>query len=472
MKEAGEIQFLRRENALKDAENALLRQTIAGLEEKLNFVLSLLSSPKAELVKKDSHNSSLPPSSDLFGTAVKKNQSLRPSSTLKSGGQLGHAGTTLEMRDRPDVVIDLTSAVCSRCGTSLSTATPILQARRQVVEIPPIVPIYKEYRQYSCTCPTCTHEELPVFPLGVSAPIQYGSSVESLLSYLSVYQYIPYGRLQHLFANVFSLPISQGTIGNIMERVADKCAQYYGDIKTQIAESQVVGSDETGAKVNGKKAWIWVWQNTEATYIVPSDNRGARTVDQVFENGLPNATLVSDRFNAQLKTKSKANQMCLAHIKRDAIYLEETEKHPFACQFNQFISEVFAVKKEQIEQNQAFVQGQQEAQIMEQKLNELLAITIIDEKYKQTKTLQNSMIKNRNALLPCLYNLDIPPDNNGSERAIRMVKVKQKISGQFKSGQTAFCTIRSVIDTIKKRGEQILEELSNIITNSAKAEPV
>jgi transposase len=471
MKEAGEIQFLRRELALERASNAELRQTIAGLEEKLKLVLGLLNSSKSD-VKKDSHNSSLPPSSDLFGTAVKKTQSLREPSLLKSGGQLGHPGTTLELTDTPDVVIDLSNDFCRRCGASLSTTTPTLQARRQVVELPPIVPIYTEYRQYSCTCPSCQLVQSPAFPLGVTAPIQYGSNVESLLSYLSVYQYLPYERLQHLFAHVFSLPLSQGTIGNIIQRVADKCAPFYESIKAQLLESAVVGSDETGMKVNGKKSWAWAWQNTTNTYIVSSDNRSGKTIEQVFENGLPNATLVTDRWKAQLNTPSKANQICLAHIKRELIYLEETEKHPFASQFNRFISQVFTTKKEQITQQKTFEKEQLEAQIIEQQLDELLALTITDDKHKKTKTLQISMIKHRNNLLPCLYNLDIPPDNNGSERAIRMIKVKQKISGQFKSGQTAFCTIRSVIDTLKKRGEEILYELNNIVSNKTQGQPV
>jgi transposase len=470
MKEAGEIIYLRAENAALKAENAEFRQTILGLTEKVNFLLTLLAPTTEGSIKKDSHNSSLPPSSDLFVSPLKKTQSLRPPSLLKSGGQLGHSGKTLEMRPTPDEVIDLKSTFCSRCGTSLSTTEATvfsLLARRQVVEIPPILPIYREYRQFCCTCPTCQHEQSPAFPLNITAPIQYGSSVESLLSYLSVYQYVPYERLQHLFANVFSLPLSQGTIANIIERVADKCSDFYDDIKAQILESQVVGSDETGAKVNGEKSWIWVWQNTTNTFIVPSDNRSGKTIDQVFENGLPQATLVSDRWRAQLNTKTKANQICLAHLKREAIYLEEAEKHPFATQFNQFITQIFGIKAEQVKKQQAFEQGQSTAQIIEQRLNELLAITITDKKDKKTKALQNSMIKHRNNILPCLYNLDIPPDNNGSERAIRMIKVKQKISGQFKSGQTAFCTIRSVIDTIKKRGNEILKSLINILNYEA-----
>lgn len=433
----------------------LQSQKIKSLEEKVELLLDLL---QKKHIKKDSHNSSLPPSSDLFT----KNKSLRPVSTRSNGGQIGHKGSTLEMRETPDKIIDLKSDFCSVCGQSLTAELFTLKAKRQVIEIPPIVPIYEEYRQYVCQCPTCQNQQLADFPLGVNAPIQYGSSVETLVGYFSVYQFIPFKRLQSLFSQLFSLPLSQGSIGNILERSAQKCQGVYQEIKTQILHSSVVGSDETGAKVNGTKWWIWVWQNLQNTFLVASDNRGSKTVDSVFENGLPNSAIVSDRWAAQLKTHSKNNQICLAHLLRDLIFLIESEQLEFATRFKTFIISIFDKRKIMIESNKAYNQNSEETVFLEQTLNQLLLIAIDKEKYPKSAAFQVSMIKNRNFILPCLYNLEIPPDNNGSERAIRNIKVKQKVSGQFKSGQNAFCVIRSVIDTILKRGVELLPCLNQI----------
>jgi transposase len=430
-------------------------QKIKSLEEKVELLLDLLQKKN---VKKDSHNSSLPPSSDLFT----KNKSLRPVSTRPNGGQVGHKGSTLEMSQTPDKIIDLKSDFCSVCGQSLTGELFTLQAKRQVIEIPPIVPIYEEYRQYVCQCPTCQYQQLADFPLGVNAPIQYGSSVETLVGYFSVYQFIPFKRLQSLFSQLFLLPLSQGSIGNILERSAQKCEGVYQEIKTQILQSSVVGSDETGAKVNGVKWWIWVWQNLQNTFLIASDNRGSKTINEVFENGLPNSAIISDRWAAQLKTHSKNSQICLAHLLRDLIYLIETERLDFATQFKTFIISVFDNRKVMIENNKAFTQNSDETILLEQTLNQLLLISIDKEKYPKSATFQISMLKNRNFILPCLYNLEIPPDNNGSERAIRNIKVKQKVSGQFKSGQNAFCVIRSVIDTLLKRGVELLPCLNQI----------
>ena len=164
-------------------QNALQVQQIKQLEAKVLFLLEQIQKLGVKTVRraKDSHNSSLPPSSDII--PVVKN--LRVPSIRKSGGQLGHAGHTLSIRELPDKIIDLKSLFCNNCGQSLTDELYVLKSKRQVVEIQPI---YEEYRQYSCECPRCKHEQIADFPLGINAPIQYGSSVQSLIRDCFVYR--------------------------------------------------------------------------------------------------------------------------------------------------------------------------------------------------------------------------------------------------------------------------------------------
>ncbi len=442
-----------------ETQNALLIHQVKLLEEK---VMQLLSLHQQRGVKKDSRNSSLPPSSDMPSSkpSTNKTQSTRSASELKSGGQPGHEGTTLSMSSTPDITVDLKSSYCQSCGASLSDLEFTFVNKRQVIELPPIKPIYKEYRQYSCSCGRCAHKQVADFPKDVIAPIQYGSSVESLVSYLSVRHYLPFARMAELLTDVFSLPLSQGTIGNILERSAKRCEGIYANIKDEIAGSPVTGSDETGANVNGKMWWIWVWQNLLNTYIVASENRGSKTIDEVWPNGLPTSTLVSDRWSAQLKMVAKNHQLCLAHLLRDVIYLEQSEQLSFATEFKGLILKIFDLKKNH---NLEYLPDSQEAKSLEYQLSQLLAISIDKTHHPNSAKFQRSIIKHRNSVLPCIYDREIPPDNNGSERAVRTIKVKQKISGQFKSGQHAFCILRSVIDTLRKRSLNILAFLQQII---------
>ena len=417
-----------------ELENATLRQEVTSLEEKLLQVLQQL---EQQPVKKDSHNSHNPPSQDK--SKPKRTKSLRKKSGRKPGGQPGHKGHTLKQVEHPTKQYDLKSNFCQSCGSALPESGQELLSKRQVVELPPISPIYIEYRQFGCTCLNCNHPQKAAYPSGINAPIQYGPGVLIRIAYFNVFQYIPFRRLQTLFKDVFNLPISEGSIQNMLERASQKARPVYDTIRAKLEQATQVGSDETGAKVNGVKWWIWVWQNISNTFLKASDNRGSRTIDETFPNGFPNATIGSDRWAAQLKTKTKGKQLCLPHLQRDLVWLEEQQKHPWASYFKKLLRDALALRKVAEQRGSPFVKGKNaQTYKLEHRLNRLLVRPIVKEQFPETGAFQKSMIKYRNCIFPFLYDLEIPPDNNASERAIRNVKVKQKISGQFKTGQNIF----------------------------------
>lgn len=443
--------------AILKAENAALKQQVKGLEEKVSLLLELLGQKS---IKKDSSNSHNPPSQDK--SKPKRNQSLRKKTGRKPGGQPGHKGHFLRRKENPDESHDLKSDYCNDCGEDLRNIEQSLVSKRQVVELPPIEPIYVEYCQWGCTC-KCGHKQLGTYPKGVNGPIQYGSSVISLVSYLNVFQYVPYARLKELFTDVFGLPLSEGSIENLLNKGAQKCTFIYQKISEEIQSSTYVGSDETGAKVDGDKWWIWIWQNLKNTFIKASKSRGFDTIEECFPDGLPLATIGSDRWAAQLKINSKNKQLCLPHLQRDLNFLEQDEQNEWAKHFKDLLEQALNLRHSAVDRNKAHQKGSFETHQLEQRLNRLLARMISKEKFPKTVTFQKSMTKYRNYLFPFLYDLEIPPDNNASERGIRNIKVKQKVSGQFKSGQHAFCILRSVIDTLRKRDLNVLLHLNQIM---------
>ena len=441
-----------------EAENTALRQQVASLEEK---VMLLLQQQASKSVKKDSHNSHNPPSQDKA-----RKKSLRGKSNRKSGGQKGHPGHTLEMIAVPDVVEELKSSYCQMCGNALPEEQVVL-SRRQVIDIPPVRAVYTEYRQYGCACAACSHVQKAAYPQGVNAPVQYGSRVEACAAYMNVYQHLPYQRLALFFQDMFTLPISEGSISNLLQRAARKARPVYEQIQAELQAASYIGSDETGAKVNGKNCWIWTWQNLKNTFLKASKSRGSQVVEETFPDGLPKATIGSDRWAAQLKTTSKAKQLCLAHLQRDLIFLEESEKSSWASHCKTLLQDALQVDKGNQARGQACQPTEKQAYRLEHRLNGLLIRHLDPAQYPETVTFQKSLLKRRDCLLVFLYDLEVPPDNNASERAIRNVKVKQKVSGQFKTGQHTFCILRSVIDTLKKRELDIFDFLSQIMASPA-----
>ena len=212
---------------IKDLQQTVkdLQQTVAELVEE-NTVLKAriheLEHPK------NSNNSSIPPSKDE--NRAKKNQSLRKKSDKKTGGQFGHKGHTLKMVESPDKVINHIPDVCAGCGRNLADHESHGIVKRQVVEIPPIHPFFVEHRSHSKEC-TCGYITQAAFPVGVNAPIQYGSNIEDLIAYLSVGQYMSYKRIASFFRTVLHIPLSQGSIKNMLDRVTRKSLPLYEKIR-------------------------------------------------------------------------------------------------------------------------------------------------------------------------------------------------------------------------------------------------
>jgi transposase len=417
-------------------ENAKLRVRIGELEH-----------------SKNSNNSSIPPSKD--DNRIKRNQSLRAHSNKKRGGQPGHQGHTLKMVEVPDEIINHKPSFCKNCGLAISNYPSTICEIRQVVEIPPINPAYTEHRSYSTIC-ACGCFNKAGFPKRVNSPVQYGETVENLVSYLSVGQYIPYNRIVSMLSGLFNTPLSEGSVCNIINRFANRAKPFYEQIRKEIEASTVVGADETGAKMNGEKWWFWTWQNDKGTYTTASDNRAFSTVEDNFSEGFKNAVLISDRYGAHLKTKAYAHQICISHLFRDLNYLIELTGA-------QTMKRIKALLKQAI-----FLKSQMKAHEYQQTnlvrnfiQRETFKILSDDHsrEHRKVRSLLKKLNRCRNHIFEFLHNEHVPPDNNGSERAIRNVKIKQKVSTMFKSklGITNYAIIRSVFDTCSKRNIPALQ---------------
>ena len=221
-----EISLLKQIIAQFEAENAALKIQVAQLIAKVAQLEKVISDGQ---VKKNSKNSSLPPSKEI----VKPNQSLRTKSNRKRGGQMGHKGHSLKMSDTPDKIVFLEPHYCNECGADIEHLPSQLDSRRQVIEIPPINPIYIEYQSMSKLC-SCGHKQVADFPSNITNHIQYGASVQAVVAYESVRQYTPFQRLSEKMECEFNLPISAGTIRNMVHNMAQKGEPIYNGIQRRV----------------------------------------------------------------------------------------------------------------------------------------------------------------------------------------------------------------------------------------------
>ena len=325
-----ENKALRNENKVLRKENKRLQERVAKLEH-----------------KKNSTNSSMPPSSDM--TKHKRTQSLRKSSEKKVGGQVGHAGSTLKMTDVPDQIKDYYPNVCSHCGRDLSEVTAKFSGRRQVIDIPPIRQVVTEYRIHSkqCSCGACTQSE---YPEVVKSPVSYGSNLQSLIAYLNARQYLPINRIHELFTDVLNINISEGGICYLLDKMARKGNAEYERIKTAVMQEKVIGADETGANINGDNHWFWTFQSNLYTFIGFHKSRGFKAIEDLVGNNFDNACIVSDCWSPYFKTNANNHQLCLAHLQRELIDL--TQRYPkqtWTLKFNNLLYKAYKLTQKYIE---------------------------------------------------------------------------------------------------------------------------
>ena len=381
--------------------------------------------------KKNSNNSSMPPSQDP--NRPKPNQSLRKASGKKPGGQKGRLGSTLKRISTPDEIVILSPLECVRCGNSLEKISGVKSNSRQIVDIPKIKAVFTEYQSYSKTC-TCGCSSTAPFPDHIKYPVSYGENMEALISYFHARQYLPFARMKELFNDVFHVNISEGGIHCLLNRFARKTDTIYQEIKNRISESSVIGTDETGINVNKKKHWYWTWQTDKLTFISHSSNRGFATINKLFPEGFSQSILVHDGWKAQLKTAAHDHQTCIPHLLRRLNYLNERyDKNKWSVSFSEILLDALKLKSKMLPQEYPYSSARNE---LNKRLDTLLKIPP-NKELKELYSFCKRMNREKEQLFTFLYNENVPGDNNASERAIRNVKVKQKISGQFKKEQTA-----------------------------------
>jgi transposase len=251
-----------------------------------------------------------------------------------------------------------------------------------------------------------------------------------MAGYMSVYQFLPYRRLSVFFRDVFLLPVSEGSIENILEEMSQKSEVSYRTVQERILNSEVAGSDETGCRVNGKKHRFHVWQNSILTFIVSFAGRGHSVMEEYFPDGFIRSFYVSDCWVSQLKTKAKAHQLCIAHLLRELLNFEKSLHDARSVRMKELLYRAMALKRTMLAED--YQNPPEEVIILNEELDALLSVDASGF-HRREQAFISRLQKHRQSILTFLLCPRVPPDNNASERAIRNVKVKTKVSGRFRN---------------------------------------
>ena len=448
---------------------ALLQETFLALAERIQKLEDQLA--------KNSRNSGKPPSSDGYEKPAPKSRRTR--SRKKSGGQVGHAGHTLEAVGKPDTIEIHEVSHCANCQASLQSVPAIALEKRQVFDLPEVCIEVTEHQAEIKVCPSCQSQTKAAFPFGVSQPVQYGNRIKSRMSYLHEYQLLPLGRVQETLQDFYGQNIAEGTILSACEELAGQVAPVQQAVKGHLThKTDVAGFDETGIRVEGKLHWCHVACTDLLTYYEIHAKRGKMAMDEI--GILPNfkGRAIHDDLPSYFQY-SIEHGLCNVHHLRSLEFL--LERYPqgqgWVKKLRDLLLEIKSAVEKAITKAKTRLPAKTLANfstrydaLLKQGFKLNPAERRPAQKPKRGRPKQsfarNLLLRLRDhkqAVLTFMYDFKVPFDNNQAERDIRMLKVKQKVSGCFRSRRSAdiFCVIRSYISMARKNGKSVLDVLSS-----------
>jgi transposase len=438
--------------AAQAAQIAALTARIAELERRLGL---------------DSSNSGKPPSSDGLKKPVRV-RSLRQPSGAPPGGRKGHPGDTLRQAEFPDVVEDHYPPACAGCGAALTAAMASGHAARQVFDLPkPRPPVVTEHRAHECCCAGCGERTKAAFPAGVTAPVQYGPRISAIAVYLLHSQFVPEDRVAEMMRDLFGARLVAATVAQMSRTCADRLRGLVHAVCDHVAAAEVKHLDETGFRIGGQTRWLHVASTALLTMYRVSDRRGL-----VWDN--VTGIAVHDHWKPYYTMTGVLHALCNAHHLRELKALIEIDKEDWARQMQIVLRRACHVA------NLANAQGvslkPRFIARIERRYDAVVAAGLAFHMslprlpraqrrgWKPRRVGHNLLARlqlRRDDVLRFLHDPQVPFTNNQAERDIRMMKLRQKISGGFRSfaGAEIFAVIRSVLSTARKQGWDLVSTL-------------
>ena len=457
---------------LKQLNQDSLIELMLALQEQLAAQQVLIQELRDQLAK-DSHNSSKPPSSD--GLSKRRSQSLRQSGVRPRGGQPGHKGQTLAQVAEPQHVIRHALQSCPHCQTDLTAVAAVGQVKRQVFDIPPLGIEVTEHQAEFKQCPGCGVQVKGTFPAHVTQPTQYGLRLQAQASYLNSYHFIPLARTTELLTDFYGQGPSEAVVIAANRQLVIQTRASRVRIQQQIRTAPVVNFDESGLRVEERLQWLHVASTAKLTHYHAHAKRGQVGMQAAGILSRYRGVAVHDHWASYLQFRDCQHAFCNAHHLRELLFIHERYGQEWAAEMAHLLRTIKTEVASTAHAHEAL--PPERLAHYDAECDTLIAQGLAANpppaqtqartrgrpKQAPPKNLLDRLRTHKSGVLRFMYDFRIPFDNNQAERAVRMIKVQQKVSGAFRThtGADTFCALRSYISTVRKHGHNVIDALYN-----------
>ena len=464
------VQQLLEQNASLLKQNEMLTATIAELNQTIQEL--------KEQLNKNSKNSSKPPSSDGLKKPTPK--SLRKPSGKKAGGQDGHQGTHLAVITAPDEIVKHMPSACEGCRHyQICKGTACVAEKRHVIDAVVTVNVTEHQTLELPICMLHGDTRRGDFPSDVKATVQYGENLQALAVALNTVGAVSIKRTHEILSGVFNIPIATGTISNMVKRCADSLSETVSKIKNKMIGSALGHFDETGTRVDKKLWWVHDASNCEYTYLDISPKRGTAGMEQCGVLPEFKGIAMHDCWASYWNYPNIQHVVCCTHLHRELTGIDEN--HPdqkWASAFIDLLLEMKKVKDKAVEKGKDSLSyyhyhkfdKKYDALIEQARKENPLPETTVKKRGRKKKgkilALVERLANYKASVCLFIHNFNVPFDNNQAERDLRMIKVKTKVSGCFRTEEGArdYLKIMSYVGTAHKQGYNAYEAIKNAIS--------
>jgi transposase len=459
---------------LAELDREALISIVLTLQQTVAEQAAVIQSLRDQLAK-NSRNSGKPPGSD--GLKKPRTRSLRKKNGRHSGGQKGHQGHTLKRVEQPDHIRVHKVAACPHCATDLRSVEAYKQERRQVFDIPPVQVEVTEHQAEVKVCPTCGEQVKGEFPAEVTQAVQYGPHLQAQASYLNTYQLIPWARTCELLGDFYGHRPAQAIVLTSNTTMVEGIAPSVDTIKQQLIAAEVAHFDESGLRVEGQLNWLHVASTDHLTSYDVHPKRGRDGMQAAGILPEFKGRAVHDHWQSYFTFEKCQHALCNAHHLRELQFVVDQYQQAWAQEMRHLLLDIKAEVEAALPEQMSL--SPERLAHFEQHYDQLIARGLAAnpppadpppkkrgrKKQSPPKNLLDRLQQRKLQVLAFMYDFRVPFDNNLAERDVRMVKVKQKVSGAFRTraGAETFCAIRSYISTARKQEQNVISALSNAL---------